>query len=113
MQAELYSALQPYLAKAFVSLVVAGIGALMLWPVRKVKKEWSSLKETTAKIHEELSQQRTNCLTRLQSQGDEQIKLLSKMSDTLDGVRLDFAEHRSFVQGLIQSPRRTKAYAKK
>jgi hypothetical protein len=84
-----------------------------MFPVRKARAEWISLKETTAKIHEELSQQRTNCLTRLQSQGDEQIKLLGKMADTLDGVRLDFSEHRAYIQGLVQSPRRTRAYTKK
>ena len=99
--------------KALVTLAVGGLGYIIMFPVRKARAEWISLKETTAKIHEELSQQRTNCLTRLQSQGDEQIKLLGKMADTLDGVRLDFAEHRSYVQGLVQSPRRVKAYAKK
>lgn len=99
--------------KALMTLAVGGLGYIIMFPVRKARAEWISLKETTAKIHEELSQQRTNCLTRLQSQGDEQIKLLGKMADSLDGVRLDFSEHRAYVQGLVQSPRRTKAYAKK
>ena len=111
MQADLYSALQPYLAKAFVSLVVAGIGALMLWPVRKIRKEWVSLKDAVVATKQELEQQRTNCLATLQKQGDAQIILLTKMSDTLDGVRMDFKEHTGFIQGLVQSPR--KAYAKK
>ena len=99
--------------KALMTLAVGFIGYIIMFPVRKARAEWISLKETTAKIHEELSQQRTNCLTRLQSQGDEQIKLLGKMADTLDGVRVDFKEHTGFIQGLVQSPRRTKAYAKK
>ena len=99
--------------KALMTLAVGGLGYIIMFPVRKARAEWISLKETTAKIHEELSQQRTNCLTRLQSQGDEQIKLLGKMADSLDGVRLDFSEHRAYVQGLVQSPRRVKAYAKK
>ena len=99
--------------KALMTLAVGGLGYIIMFPVRKARAEWISLKETTAKIYEELSQQRTNCLTRLQSQGDEQIKLLGKMADSLDGVRLDFSEHRAYVQGLVQSPRRTKAYAKK
>jgi hypothetical protein len=111
MQADLYTALQPYLAKAFVSLVVAGIGALMLWPVRKIRKEWVSLKDAVVATKQELEQQRTNCLATLQKQGDAQIILLTKMSDTLDGVRMDFKEHTGFIQGLVQSPR--KAYAKK
>ena len=99
--------------KALMTLAVGGLGYIIMFPVRKARAEWISLKETTAKIYEELSQQRTNCLTRLQSQGDEQIKLLGKMADTLDGVRVDFKEHTGFIQGLVQSPRRTKAYAKK
>jgi hypothetical protein len=111
MQAELYTALQPYLAKAFVSLVVAGIGALMLWPVRKIRKEWVSLKDAVVATKQELEHQRTNCLQTLQNQGVEQVKLLTKMSDTLDGVRTDFKAHTAYIQGLVQSPR--KAYAKK
>ena len=111
MQADLYTALQPYLAKAFVSLVVAGIGALMLWPVRKIRKEWVSLKDAVVATKQELEQQRTNCLATLQTQGDAQITLLTKMSETLDGVRMDFKEHTGFIQGLVQSPRKT--YAKK
>ena len=113
MQAELYSALQPYLAKAFVSLVVAGIGALMLWPIRKVRKEWVSLKDAVVATKAELETQRTNCLHTLSQQGDSQITLLTKMSDTLDGVRTDFKAHTAYIQGLVQSPRRVKAYAKK
>ena len=111
MQADLYSALQPYLAKAFVSLVVAGIGALMLWPVRKIRKEWVSLKDAVVATKQELEQQPTNCLATLQKQGDAQIILLTKMSDTLDGVRMDFKAHTAYIQGLVQSPR--KSYAKK
>ena len=99
--------------KALMTLAVGFIGYIIMFPVRKARAEWISLKETTAKIYEELSQQRTNCLSTLQTQGDKQIELLGKMSETLSGVRLDFAEHRSYVQGLVQSPRRTKAYAKK
>jgi len=103
----------PYIYKALATLVVGGLGYAFMFPFRKAKAEFVSLKETTAKIHEELTHQRQNCLATLQNQGDKQIELLGKMSDTLSGVRLDFAEHRSYVQGLVQSPRRTKAYAKK
>ena len=99
--------------KALMTLAVGGLGYIIMFPVRKARAEWISLKETTAKIHEELSQQRLNCLKTLQNQGDKQIELLGKMADTLDGVRVDFKEHTGFIQGLVQSPRRTKAYAKK
>ena len=99
--------------KALMTLAVGGLGYIIMFPVRKARAEWISLKETTAKIHEELSQQRLNCLKTLQNQGDKQIELLGKMADTLDGVRVDFKEHTGFIQGLVQSPRRTRAYAKK
>ena len=99
--------------KALMTLAVGGLGYIIMFPVRKARAEWISLKETTAKIYEELSQQRLNCLTTLAHQGVEQISLLAKMSDTLDGVRLDLKEQTGFIQGLVQSPRRTRAYAKK
>ena len=103
----------PYVNKALMTLVVGGLGYLIMFPFRKAKAEFVSLKETTAKIHEELLHQRTNCLNTLQDQGTKQIELLGKMADTLDGVRVDFKEHTGFIQGLVQSPRRTRAYAKK
>ena len=113
MQAELFPVLWPYIMKALVGLAIGGLGALFMWPIRKARKEWVSLKKTTEAIQQELAQQRTNCLHTLQNQGDTQIQLLTKMSETLDGVRIDFKEHTGFIQGLVQSPRRTRAYAKK
>jgi hypothetical protein len=112
MQVEVVSVLWPYAMKAVVGLVITGLGALMLYPVRYARREWKSIKEAVASTHAELITQRTNCLQTLQNQGDSQIKLLAKMSDTLDGVRLDFAEHRSYVQGLVQSPMRARAKTK-
>jgi hypothetical protein len=79
------SSVVPYVVKALVGLVITGLGTLMLWPVRKVRKEWAILKETMASTHAELVLQRTNCLGSLQKQGEEQVKLLGKVSDTLDG----------------------------
>ena len=81
----------------------------MLYPIRYVKREWKILKDTMASTHAELVIQRSNCLNTLQEQGTKQIELLGKMSDTLEGVRLDFKEHRGYVQGLVQSPQRSRS----
>ena len=105
--------IMPYINKALVALVVGALGYIIMFPFRKARKEWSSLKDAVVETKKELEQQRMNCLATLQNQGDTQIQLLTKMSDTLDGVRVDFKEHTGFIQGLVQSPRRTRAYAKK
>ncbi len=109
MQVELIPVLWPYVLKSLVGLVVAGAGAAMLYPFRKVKKEWASLKEAVTSTQAELVLQRTNCLGTLQEQGTEQIKLLSKATDTLDGIRLDLAEQTGFLRaGAVPLRRRSK-----
>lgn len=86
------------LYKATIGAVVAGIAALAAWPFTKL-----------AKIHEELTVQRTNCLQTLQEDGKTQIQLLEKVSDTLNGVRLDLKEQTGFLAAANQRPRaRTK-----
>jgi hypothetical protein len=60
-------------------------------------------------IHQELVQQRINCLTTLQNQGDEQIKLLGKMSGSLDNIALSQAE----VAGYLSGPKVRRRIAKK
>ena len=69
-----------------------------MWPIKKARKEWVSLKDTTQAIQNELAQQRTNCLATLQAQGDTQINLLTKAVDTLEGVRLDLAEQTGYLR---------------
>ena len=63
-----------------------------MWPVRKIRKEWTVLKVDQAAIHQELVKQRENCLTTLQAQGDRQIELLGEVSKTLTGMALSQAE---------------------
>jgi hypothetical protein len=79
-----------------------------MWPLHKAKKEWSALKEEQSSIHKELVQQRTNCLSTLQSQGDTQIELLGKTVAALDGVRLDLATQTGYMaaQANKEVPRR-------
>lgn len=112
MQSELISVIWPYLSKALVGLALTGIGALIMWPFRKARKEWLSLKETTTAIQQELVQQRTNCLHTLQDQGETQIGLLGKVADTLDGVRIELAEQTGYLRASAPR-RRASAPAKK
>ncbi len=104
MQAAIFPVIWPYLQKAAVGLALTGVGALLMWPFRKARKEWLSLKDTTAAIQQELVQQRTNCLHTLQCQGDTQINLLTKAADTLDGIRLDIKEQTGYL--MASAPRR-------
>src|SRR6266481_3452240 len=98
MQVELLPVVWPYFYKALVGLVITGIGMVIMWPIRKAKKEWVSLKDAITSTQAELVLQRTNCLHTLQEQGEKQIELLGKAADTLDGVRLDLAEQTGFLR---------------
>lgn len=72
-------------------MVTVFLGAAT-WPFRKAKESWTALTKQLEDVHTELSTQRSNCLTTLQKQGDEQIKLLGKMADTLSDIHLDQKE---------------------
>lgn len=63
-----------------------------MWPVRKIRKEWTVLKVDQASIHQELVKQRENCLTTLQAQGATMIGLQSKTVDILGEIRVSQAE---------------------
>lgn len=80
-----------------------------MWPVRKAKKEWVALKTNLQETHKELVQQRTNCLTTLQQQGETQIELLGKTVAALDGVRLDLREQ----MGILRVPPRARVARRK
>lgn len=80
-----------------------------MWPVRKAKKEWIALKTNLQETHKELVQQRTNCLTTLQLQGETQIELLGKTVAALDGVRLDLREQ----MGILRVPPRARVARRK
>jgi hypothetical protein len=101
------------LYKAVIGLLVTGAGYLMTYPFRFIMKEWKALKSSLADVHSELTQQRSNHLEHIQAGGEKQVELLTKVCDTLDGVRLDLKEQTGFIQGLTLSPRRAKAYTKK
>jgi hypothetical protein len=97
--------------KALMTIAVGGIGYIIMFPFRKAKAEFLSIKAAVLETKQELEQQRTNCLSTISQQGATQIQLLGKVADTLEGVRLDLKEQTGFIQGLTLSPR--KRYAKK
>lgn len=89
--------------EAEIALALSLGSWVVLFPVRamfsKFKHEWKSKSEMLKAVHTELAQQRTNCLTTLQSQGDEQVKLLTKVSETLDDMRLSQSEMVGYLKG--------------
>jgi hypothetical protein len=76
-------------------LVFAGIitivGAIAMWPIRKVKTAYKELQDAINSTHAELILQRTNCLQTLSNQGDKQVELLERMNGTLEAIHLDQA----------------------
>jgi len=96
------------LGKTALGLLVAGVGALLLWPFKEARKSWKELKNSINSTHAELILQRTNCLATLQEDGKEQVKLLGKMAETLDGVRLDLREQIGFLAASAPRPRTKK-----
>ena len=83
--------------------------AIILWPFRKIKKEWAVLKAEQASIHTELVKQRENHLTHIEEYGKRQIELLGEVSNTLTGMALSQAEQTGFLRASVQPLRRRTA----
>lgn len=64
----------------------------------KARKFLESFDSRLKSIETELSTQRTNCLTTLQSQGDTQIEVLKEMSKTLQDMHLDQKELAGYIK---------------
>lgn len=99
--------LGPLVLKGFVGIVLTGLLGILMYPFRKINKEWKALRGSIEDTHTELTQQRTNCLATLQKQGEEQIILLTRTVSALDGVRLDLAEQTGYLRA--STPRRRTA----
>jgi hypothetical protein len=69
-------------------LVTAFLGALM-YPFKKIVAAYKETQTTLKGINEELANQRNNCLTTLQTQGDKQIVLLTSAVDVLREMHTD------------------------
>jgi len=108
----LLTQLTPLALKTVVGIVITGLLGVFMWPFRRARKEWIALKDEQKLIHQELVTQRTNCLQTLQTQGDRQIELLGKVSDTLTGMALSQAEMTGYCKantGCFPRPRRRTA----
>ena len=103
MQAEVVPVLMPYIVKALVGLALTGIGALLVWPFKKVRKEYISLKQAINNTQAELIMQRTNCLQTLQNQGDKQIELLGEVAGTLSSIHLDQKEQMGYIKASMKN----------
>jgi hypothetical protein len=80
------------LLKATMGLAVAGVGGILMYPIRAIKKEWAGLREKLDATQAELVQQRENHLTHIQENGEAQVNLLEKVADTLSLMHLDQKE---------------------
>lgn len=112
---EIASQVAPTLFKWVLGTALTGLLTVMLWPIRKARKEWVSLKDNLESTRNELVHQRTNCLTTLQAQGATQIELLTKTVAALDGVKLELAEQTGYLKASLAVPpsRRRAAAAKR
>jgi len=72
-------------------LVSIVIGAVTM-PFRKVMAAYRETKEKLDSISKELTDQRTNHLSHIETANDKQVELLGKMTDVLTDVRLDLRE---------------------
>lgn len=106
---DFWNQIAPSIFKAAVGLVVTGLLGVVMWPFRKAHKEWIALKDEVTATRTELTQQRTNCLSTLQTQGEEQIKLLSKTVEVLEGTRLDIAQQTGYLSAIAAQPARRRA----
>jgi hypothetical protein len=104
--------LWPTIWKTIVGLVFTGVLGVIMWPFRKAKKEMVELKSIIIDTHKELVEQRTNCLSTLQSQGESQVKLLEKAVEVLGDMRMDLAKQTGYLEAISLVPKR-KVYARK
>lgn len=98
MQAEVFSVAWHLATKAIVGLVLTGLGALLMYPYKAIKREWAKLNARIDEAQAELVHQRTNCLFTLQDQGTRQIELLSKCASTLEAIHLSQAEMSGYIK---------------
>jgi hypothetical protein len=75
--------------QVFGKLVYAALGGIILWPFRALKAKVEEFTRQLKSVQTELVTQRTNCLTTLQHQGEQQIELLKEVSSTLSDMHLD------------------------
>ena len=87
-----FSVLGEFKHEVVITLMVTGFLAAVTAPFRQAKAKWDAMTTKLDAVHVELTTQRSNCLTTLQSQGTDQIELLTKAVNVLGDIRLDNRE---------------------
>lgn len=89
------------------ALMAAGLsigGWIVFFPlktfVKSVQDKWAGQTKFLSDIQTELREQRTNCLTTLQTQSKEQVELLTKAVEVLEDIHSSQAEMSGFLKGL-------------
>lgn len=82
-------------------LVYAAIGGILLWPFRYFKKKIEEFTAALKDLQNELTVQRTNCLTTLQDQGERQVELLKDVSESLKDMSQSQAEINGWLKGRL------------
>jgi hypothetical protein len=90
------------LGSAFAGLAATTIVGILVFPIRtffkNVRNEWRAATAKLAGVEKELNIQRTNCLTTLQHQGQSQIDLLEKATNTLEAIHLSQVEMSGYLK---------------
>jgi hypothetical protein len=81
-----------YVHEIIVTVIIAVGGSVLMYPFKLIRREFADAKAALEAVHEELVQQRQNCLTTIQNNGVEQNKLLTKAVDVLEAMHLDQRE---------------------
>ena len=102
MQIQLFG---QFMHEGIVSLMLAVVGGILMYPIRKVQKAYKELMEAVNSTRAELVTQRENCLSTLQNQGEKQVELLGKAVSTLDAIHLGQVEMSGFLKA--QNERRS------
>lgn len=77
-------------------------GYVVLFPLRYMVKAVKERFAVLDAVKEELEMQRKNCLTTIQNNGTEQIKVLEKMASTLEDIHTSQAEMSGYLRGSKQ-----------
>jgi hypothetical protein len=93
-----------YIHEAIWTGGLAVLTWVILFPFRHIAKyvrtQWEEKSKLLTEVHQELTLQRTNCLTTLQAQGAEQTKAIEKVADVLTNIRYDLAEQTGYIKAL-------------
>ena len=80
---------EKFIHEIIFTALISGAGALFMWPLNAVKKEWKSAVEKIDGLQSELTVQRTNHLSHIEASNDAQVQLLKETVKVLNDMHLD------------------------